>query len=360
MNNKYLKQVILILVAIILLTVITGCQGEGGINLGKPEPTVTPIPQQPVAIQKPTYEVQLGTIIQIENMIGRVGPVNTVSVAFGSDGRVDELNFSEGDMVSKGDLIAKYDNLKNLERDTTLREISVRRAEIGVERAQLYLDMTLENRYAKESDIQLKEWDLELAQLSYQELMISLGEQLASVEAAKLIAPMDGMIIDSTVRVNQIFSANDELVTIADVDNLAVLVDSYTVNVEELKEGMDVVLEVYNGSETFTGTIRQIPYPYGTGPARDIDKFIYVEFDNPSDAEGWKINDRFDITVEISRVENILWLPPRAIREFSGRTFVMVEDGDKQVSIDIKLGLSNGEMTEILEGLEEGQIIIGQ
>jgi RND family efflux transporter MFP subunit len=283
-----------------------------------------------------------------------------MSIAFGADGRVDELNFSAGDMVQEGDLIAKYDNLKTLERDTTLREIAVRRAEIGVERAQLYLDLTLENRYAKDSDIQLKEWDLELAQLSYQELMISLGEQLASVEAAKLIAPMDGMVIDSKVRVNQIFSANDEVMTIADVSNLAVLVDSYTVNAEELKEGMSVVLEVYNSSETYTGTIQQIPYPYGTGPARDIDKYIYIYFDDPEDAEGWKINDRFDITAEITRVEDILWLPPKAIREFSGRTFVMVEEGDKQVSIDIKLGLTNGEMTEIVEGLEEGQVIIGQ
>jgi multidrug efflux pump subunit AcrA (membrane-fusion protein) len=148
--------------------------------------------------------------------------------------------------------------------------------------------------------------------------------------------------------------------TIADVSNLAVLVDSYTVNVDELKEGMSVILEVYNGSETYVGTIQQIPYPYGTGPARDIDKYIYIYFDNPDDAEGWKINDRFDITVEITRVEDILWLPPQAIREFSGRTFVMVEEGDKQVSIDIELGLTNGEMTEIVEGLEEGQVIIGQ
>lgn len=360
MNKRHLKQTLLFLTTISLLLVITGCQSENGIKIGKVEPTVTPIPEQPLAIQKPTYEVQRGTIVQLENLIGRIGPVNTLSLSFGSDGRVDELNFSEGDMVNEGDLIAKYDYLGDLERDTTLREIAVRRAEIGVERAQLYLDMTLENRYAKDTEIQLKEWDLELAQLSYQELMISLGEQLESVEAAKIIAPMDGMIIDSDIRVNQIFKAYDEIITLADVNDTAVLVDAYTVDSEELKEGMLVLMEVYNGSETYTGTIRQIPYPYGTGPARDIDKHIYIDFDNPEDANKWEINDRFDITVEITRVEDILWLPPQAIREFSGRTFVMVEEGDVQVSIDIKLGLTNGERTEILEGLEEGQIIIGQ
>lgn len=330
------------------------------INLGGAEPTVTPIPDQPILIQKPTFEVQRGTIVQISELIGRVGPLHTATVSFGTDGRVSEQYFREGDMVKEGDLIAVYDNLEDLERDTTLREISVRRAEISVERAQLFLDMTMENLWATEEEIQLKEWDLELAQLSYQELMISLGEQLETVEGAKLIATMDGMITKSSVRVNQIFSANDEIITIADVDSLAILVDSYTVNVEELKEGMKVQLEVYNGSDIYTGTIIQMPYPYGTGPARDTDKYIYIDFDNPADGEGWKINDRFDITVEITRVEDVLMLPVEAVREFSGRTFVMVEEGEMQVSIDIKTGLTDGIMIEILEGLEEGQIIVGQ
>ena len=361
MKNKPIKQTICFTFVVVLLFMVTACQSDGeGISIGVAEPTVTPIPDQPIIIQKPTYEVERGTVVQIQELIGRVGPLNTTTISFGSEGRVSELYFYEGDMVKEGDLIAVYDHLEDLERDTTLREIALRRAEISVERAQLFLDMTLENLWASEEEIQLKEWDLELAQLSYQELMLSLGEQLESVAGAKLVAPMDGMITKSSVRVNQIFNDTQEVMTIADVTELAILVDSYTVDVEELKEGMQVQMEVYNGSDIYEGTILQMPYPYGTGPARDIDKYIYIEFNNAADGEGWEINDRFDITAEINRVEDVLILPVEAVREFSGRTFVMVQEGEMQVSIDITTGLTDGIMIEILEGLEEGQIVIGQ
>mgnify|MGYP001551818460 FL=1 len=361
MSKTMLKRTLLFSFFIALLIMTASCQSDGeGISIGLAEPTVTPIPDQPIVIQKPTFEVERGTIVQIQELIGRVGPLNTTTISFGSEGRVSELYFYEGDVVKEGDLIAVYDHLEDLERDTTLREIAVRRAEISVERAQLFLDMTLENLWATDEEIQLKEWDLELAQLSYQELMLSLGDQLESVAAAKLVAPMDGMITKSSVRVNQIFNDTQEVMTIADMNELIILVDSYTTDVEALKEGMQVQLEVYNGSDVYEGTIIQMPYPYGTGPARDIDKFIYIDFDNAADGEGWDINDRFDITAEITRVEDILMLPIEAVREFSGRTFVMVQEGDMQVSIDITTGLTDGIMVEVLEGLEEGQIVIGQ
>jgi len=354
------KPVILVFSLLVLVLGASACQNQEGNPLIQPEATVTPIPQQVVEVQKPTFEVARGTIVQIEEFTGRVGSNTTVEIGFASEGKVGELYFYEGDMVEEGDLIAVYDNLDELERDTQLRQISVRRAEIAVERAQLFLDQTLENRYASDEEIQLKEWDLELAELSYQELILNLGDQLNAVETAKLISPIDGMITRSSVRVNQIFDADEEIMTISDVSDLSVLVDSYVVDVEELKEGMTVQMKVYNGEEIYQGIIRQMPYPYGTGPARDINKYIYIDFANPADAEGWEINDRFDITAEIKRVDDVLVLPVEAIREFSGRTFVMVEEGEMQVSIDITTGLTDGVVVEILEGLEEGQIVIGQ
>ena len=361
MKNKLSLQIKFISIIIILSAAVSACADGQGIQLGKPEPTVTPIPEQPVTIQRPTYEVQRGTIVQIRTFTGHLGPVSSTPISFDAEGRIGEVFFYEGDMVEEGDLIATFDYLGDLEKETTLREMSLRRAEIAVERAQLYLDMVTEQPYASESDIQLKTWDLELAELAYQELMISFGEQLATVESAKLIAPISGMITDSDVRIGKNVSASDDVITISDISKLSILVDSYSLKVEEVKEGMVVTINVYNsGEESYTGTIRQMPYPYGTGPARDIDKYIYIEFDNPQDAEKFEINDRFDITVEIDRAEDVLWLPPAAIREFSGRTFVMVQDGDIQQSIDVGIGLSNGEMTEITEGLEEGLIVVGQ
>jgi RND family efflux transporter MFP subunit len=357
-TKQTLIQFILLILAFTLL--LNAC-GEDGFSLGMAEPTVTPIPAQPIAIRKPTYEVQRADIVRNQLLVGRIGPVTTVTVEFESNGRIGALHFSEGSMVEAGDLIASFDYLPELERETTLRQIAIRRAEISIERAQMFLDAAKSDPNASQTTIQDKEWDLELAQLTYDELMIYLGEQLASVDAAKIVAPISGLLTELRFRFGQNVNAFTPAVTIADISETTLLVDSYATNIEELYEGMPVTIRLFNTTdEPLTGYIRQMPFPYGTGPGRNEDKWIYVEFDNPEDAEQFQLNDRFDIIAETARVDDVLWLPPEAIRTFSGRVFVMVEEDGLQRSIDVKTGISNGEMTEIVEGLEEGQIVVGQ
>jgi membrane fusion protein, macrolide-specific efflux system len=356
-KQHLIKFILLMLVFTLLLSACA----DNGFSLGMTEPTVTPIPAQPVAIRKPTYEVQRGDIVRNQLLIGRIGPVTTVTVEFAANGRIGALNFSEGDMVEAGDLIAYFDYLPELERETTLREISIRRAEIAVERAEMFLEAAEADDNPSPTTIQDKEWDLELAQLAYDELMIYMGEQLASVDAAKIVAPMSGMITELRFRFGQNVNEFTPALTIADISETALLVDSYATNIEELYEGMPVSIRLFNSTdEPFTGYIRQMPFPYGTGPGRDEDKWIYVEFDNPEDAKQFQLNDRFDIIAETARADDVLWLPPEAIRTFSGRVFVMIEEDALQRSIDIKTGIDNGEMIEITEGLEEGQIVVGQ
>lgn len=348
-----------IVACIVLLT--AACGNGQGISIGKPEPTVTPIPDEPVEFQRPTYTVERGTIIRTIQFSGRLGPDEEVPAVFEAAGRVGEMFFQEGDMVKEGDLIATLDFLPEMQREFRLNEIALRRVEISVERAQLLLDETLRLNPNNTSEIQMREWDLELAQLALEETSIYVGEQQENLEGAMLVAPVSGMIIDMNIRLDKQVEALAMAVVIADIEKTSILVDSYTVDVEELSEGMAVTLSLVNQpGETYTGTISQMPYPYGTGPGRDTNKNIYIDLDEPGLIDTFQIGDRFTIQAEIARAEDVLWLPPQAIREFGGRTFVMIQDGELQRSVDVVKGLTNGEMTEILEGVEEGMIVVGQ
>jgi multidrug efflux pump subunit AcrA (membrane-fusion protein) len=66
---------------------------------------------------------------------------------------------------------------------------------------------------------------------------------------------------------------------------------------------------------------------------------------------------KVDIVVEQSL--NTLWVPPQVIRTFDSRRFVVVQDGEIQRRVDVKLGVVGDERVEILEGLTEGQIVVG-
>jgi multidrug efflux pump subunit AcrA (membrane-fusion protein) len=65
------------------------------------------------------------------------------------------------------------------------------------------------------------------------------------------------------------------------------------------------------------------------------------------------------ITITIEEREDVLWLPTSAIRQFSGRHFVVIQNDSVQQRVDVKLGLEGDNRVEILEGVEENQTVIG-
>ncbi len=103
-----------------------------------------------------------------------------------------------------------------------------------------------------------------------------------------------------------------------------------------------------------------LPYPYGSGGGsnvEDVDTSTHISFD-PGDLSV-EAGDVVNITVSLEKKEDVLWLPPAAIRTFSGRNFVVVQDADgQQHRVDVVIGIESDERVEIEMGLEEGQIVV--
>ena len=86
---------------------------------------------------------------------------------------------------------------------------------------------------------------------------------------------------------------------------------------------------------------------------------VRIAFDDPTEALAFQVGDRVRVHVVIERRDDVLWLPPAAVREFGGRNFVIVEDARGQSRMDVALGLEGDGRVEIQEGLVEGQTVIG-
>ena len=65
-----------------------------------------------------------------------------------------------------------------------------------------------------------------------------------------------------------------------------------------------------------------------------------------------------NVTMALETRENVLWLPPEAIRTFQNRTFVVLDTPEGQQVVDITLGLETDERAEILTGLSEGDAVV--
>ena len=123
-------------------------------------------------------------------------------------------------------------------------------------------------------------------------------------------------------------------------------------------EGMPVTVTLDANTEVkLTGTIRQLPSPYGPGASDE--GAIHVVLDSPPSSSTYQTGDNVTVTVLLASKEAVLWLPPDAIRSAGGRTFVIINSESGPQRADVEIGLQTRDRVEIISGLEEGQVVVG-
>ena len=347
-------------IILILSLLLVGC--------GKDTSDVTPTPY-PTPVRR-TYTVERGDIVINVELFGRVTPLALATVNFQMDGHVGNVYVQVNDNVKKGQLLADLVELKTLQSQTVETTDAIQRAQIALEIARL----TLEKYKAEDAssfDIQIQEKQVELAQMDLNEVLIKYGIDPssnaldvleASVNKAKVFAPVDGVII-SGVNPGRAVTSTTIAFTIGDGTHSEILASVDPGKADEtfknMFEGMPIVATPNNNPTLkWSGKIRQLPSPYGTGSSED--KTIHIVLDQIPPTGDLKFGDTVTVLVQLANKTGILWLPPAAIREVGGRTFVIVNGANGPKRVDIEVGLQTADRVEVVSGLDEGQVVIGQ
>lgn len=346
---------------IALALCLTGC-GRGQITS---EVTPTPFPT-PV---RPTFTVQRGDIIVEAKLSGRVVPLALETVYFQLPGQVREVYANVNDEVTEGELLGELAEAQELRAQVDETRRTIRRAQIDLEIAQLTLEQ-FKTQGRSANEIKIQELQVELAQMNLDEVLQSLGidpespvldELDAQVAQARAFAPADGTII-AAVNVGRNVTPDTPAFVLGDPDQLEVVADldasKGDTEVREMFEGMPVTVTLdANADAKLTGTIRQLPSPYGTGASDD--RTIHVVLDSSPSASTYQAGDNVTVTVLLASKEDVLWLPPDAIRSAGGRTFVIISSDSGPQRIDVEIGLQTRDRVEIVSGLEENQVVVG-
>jgi len=337
-------------------------------SCGTSQSEATPTPF-PTAVRK-TYTVQRGDIVINVELFGRVTPLALAVVNFQMYGHVGDVYVQVNDIIKKGQLLADLTELADLQAKTLEITDAVKRKQIALQISQLTLE-----KYKAEGasifDIQIQEKKVELAQMDLDEVLIKYGIDPTtnaldaleeSVNKAKIFSPVDGVII-SGVNPGRAVATTTVAFTIGDGSHSEIIASvdpgKGDETLKNMFEGMAVnVTPNSNPTLKLNGTVRQLPSPYGTGSSDD--QTIHIILDQPSPSTDLNFNDTFTVLVEQANKTGILWLPPAAIREVGGRTFVISNDPNGPKRVDIEVGLQTSDKVEILSGLEEGQVVIGQ
>ncbi len=389
-----------IFMTLVAALVLSGCAllPSGGLadRAAAEEPTPTPIPTPVVAV-KPTYKVQRGEIVHELEFSGRISPVNEEDLFFRASGRVRAVFKKRNDFVTAGEIIAELE-IDSLERQLEAAELELERARVRLDQAQqalayqqkvaqTNLEIAQLRLAALQADAQpdttaiaIQQKQVELAQLEVERLSqgvdpllisdvtraeLNVQKLKADIAEHQVIAPFDGQLLSVSLTPGQAVDAYKPVATLADVTELEVSADLISTQMQDLVEGMpaSIILVSRPGVE-LTGSIRRLPYPYGSGgrgtTVEDLDKSTRITLDQSAAEAGYELGDLVRVRVELERKADVLWLPPQALRVFDGRRFAVIQDGDVQRRVDVTVGIETPERVEIEAGLEEGQVVIGQ
>ena len=191
-----------------------------------------------------------------------------------------------------------------------------------------------------------------------------VDQSQAALEATKLrvadailLAPFSGTVVSVRPQVGELVSAATPIAILADLEHYYIDASIDETDIGRLLVGQDVVITLDALPDiTLTGKVTQID-PLGS-VAQGVVTYG-VEIEVTSDQVILRPNMTATVDIVVARKENALVVPNRAVRRgTAGRYQVEVVQDGKAQSRAVTIGLSNETVTEIVEGVSEGEQVV--
>lgn len=261
---------------------------------------------------------------------------------FKQSGRLALLDVEPGQDVESGELLAQ------LETGTLEHQLGL--AEIDLEMAELRLAAVRTG--GTPVDIRLQELAVAKNRLAVE----NLKERL---EIASIRAPHDGIVQSVRVQVGQLMQEYNTVMIVADPASRELQVEiRRNEDINKIARGQSALVEV-SRDQWEPATVTQIT-ERETGSSISLTYVVHLQLEEGLDTSGLRLGDLVSVRLIVQEKENALIVPRAALREFMGRRYVRLLDGEARREVDVEVGIATPTEVEILKGLSEGDIVIGQ
>lgn len=285
-----------------------------------------------------------------------------VKVGARISGRVERLFANIGDVVKKGQLIARLEQV-DLQAKVDEAKMNLKTSEANLDLAQKTIKRT-ESLYAEElisrDKLDIAERDLKTAQAQVNQLRETIRFNETQMSYANIYAPISGVIASVTTQQGETVSASSlnvpTFVTIVDLSRLEIYAYVDETDIGKIKPGLEATFTVDSFPEKdFNGKVSAI-YPKATIQDNVVYYITIITIENP---EGkLKPDMTVNATILLNKRNNVLAVPNKAIKRESGKKVVTVLENNRPVQKAIKTGWKDSAYTEIVEGLKEGDMVV--
>ncbi|MFQ5857140.1 MAG: efflux RND transporter periplasmic adaptor subunit [Anaerolineae bacterium] len=351
-----------------------------------------------------TATVQRGTITATVEATGIVQPARQARLSLQTGGVVEEILVEVGDQVVQGDVLLRLDttelerSVRQAELTLEMRRTALWNAEAGPDAAEVeiarvnVLQATMEYQAAQAAYDEIANRPgadssggavaLENARVAYQRAMaeferviggvapeqierlqnevtaaeLALEEARAHLAQAELTAPFDGTVLQVDVQEDESVGPNQLLMVMGDLTRLEIVAQVGEIDVGEVRAGQfaDVRLDAFP-DQVLLGEIMQVsPAAATEGGASVFQTTVKLEGTDLPVKAG--MGAKLEITTR--EKAGILVLPSRAIQTLGQQKVVKVRRGGQTHEVEVITGITNGELTEVVEGLQEGEVVV--
>jgi RND family efflux transporter MFP subunit len=340
--NLFSKGKIIIGIAMISCLILAACQGSGmgAAGTGGTDPSNPPETVQiPVAVQETTYQSMEKTVI----FGGLLTPSDQVAIMGGGVGsKLESILVKVGDRVTKGQTVAIMDQ----------RDLQLTLANLDIQISQVQLNLE-RNRALEETGavtrVQIEQMEDQLKQLEIQKENVALQQERMAVTA-----PISGIVDTVAASEGQLASAQTVIGTIVNIDVLEFKVDVGENYIQGVKQGAVMQVRIPSMND-MVAEARIISVPPNINPATKAFA-VTMEIDNPDNTLKGGLYAETSLVVD--RRDDVIAVPQHALLEVDqNRIVYVVEDGVARRR-EVEVGLTLGDLAEIVSGLSEGEQVV--
>lgn len=326
-----------------LLAMLAACGGDAeSTAAGENGEDGTDAPPVPVEIGRPAR----GDVFAVYKGTAPIEAYADADVIAKVAGEVKELLVEEGDVVEKGQVLARLDG-DRLRLSLNESEARLRKLQRDFERN---IDLS-EKGLISEGDFEKIKFEMEALQAAH---------NLASLELdyTRIRAPIDGVVSDRYVKLGSTLAVNDPVFRVTSLEPLIAYLHVPEREFTNIEPGQraNLYIDALQEDPIVTSVTRVSPV---VDPVTGTFKVTIEIYDAAS-----RIKPGMFARVGIvhDRHENALLVPRSAIVEDTGRTSVFVVEDGKALQMPVTTGFVNEGMVEILSGLdgEEQVVTVGQ
>lgn len=185
-------------------------------------------------------------------------------------------------------------------------------------------------------------------------------ENLINPYASKIYAPIEGRVLRILEKDERILAAGTPILEIGNRNIIEIVVDVLSTEAVRIRSGASVLVSNGTNAEPLKARVRIVePQAFTKVSALGVEEQrVNVIIDFLTKDVNFGDNFRVDVRIVVWQGENILKIPSSALFRNGEKWNVFVVEYGKAKRREVKIGRQNSAESEVLEGLNEGEIVI--